>query len=271
MPFDPPMSQDAGASSVPRLMASPRRSVTILGVAIDDLSVDEAVSGLRAAAVGRQPRTIYFANAHTLNGAVEADGDRRILNQADLVFGDGTGVRWAARLQRHRMRANLNGTDLIPLFLQAAAKNGLRVYLLGARSAVVARAAEVISRRYPGSTVVGYRDGYFPEDANEEVVAGINEAAPHVLLVAMGNPLQERWIHANRAGLRVNLCVGVGGLLAYMSGDVPRAPSWMRRLGLEWLGVMAMQPRKTTRYLRGIPLFLWRVVRERLVADRRAP
>ena len=246
------------------------RRVTILGVTISDLTFADAVAVLRAAAGDRRPRTIYFANAHTLNGAAEAEDYRHILNGADFVFGDGTGVRWAARLQRHRMRANLNGTDLVPAFLQAAAADGLRVYLLGAKAAVVARAADVIRQRFPGWTVAGSRDGYFQVDAVDDLITEINDAAPHLLLVAMGNPLQERWIHANRVRLQVNLCVGVGGLFAYLSGDTPRAPSWMRRLGLEWLGVMAMQPRKVMRYLRGNPLFLWRLVRERVVARRHA-
>ena len=244
--------------------------VTILGVTIDDLTFADAVAVLRAAAGDQRPRTIYFANAHTLNGAAEAEDYRHILNGADFVFGDGTGVRWAARLQRHRMRANLNGTDLVPAFLQAAATDGLRVYLLGAKAAVVARTADVVRQRFPGWTLAGRHDGYFQVDALDDLVTEINEARPHLLLVAMGNPLQERWIQANRARLRVNLCVGVGGLFAYLSGDTSRAPSCMRRLGLEWLGVMVMQPRKAMRYLRGNPLFLWRVVRERVVARRHA-
>ena len=250
--------------------AGPRRRVTILGVTIDDLTIGEAVAVLRAAAQGAKPRTIYFANAHTLNGAVEADDYRILLNEADFVLGDGTGVRWAARLQRHRMQANLNGTDLVPAFLQAAAADGLRLYLLGAQPAVVERTADVVRRRFPGWTIAGARHGYFRAESLDEVVTAINGAAPNILLVGMGNPLQERWIHANRARLRVNVCVGVGGLFAYMSGDTRRAPSWMRRIGLEWLGVMAMQPRKFTRYLRGNPLFLWRIVHERLAAARRA-
>ncbi len=241
-----------------------RARLTILGVAIDDLDADEAIAALLAAVTGPVRRTLYFANAHTLNHAAEADDYRRVLNDADLLFGDGTGVRWAARLRGRRVRANLNGTDLVPAFLRAADDRRLRLYLLGATPPVVARTAAVVGRRFPGWTVAGHAHGHFGDDATEAVIAAINAAAPHLLLVAMGNPLQERWIDAHRARLQVNLCAGVGGLFAYLSGDARRAPAWMRRLGLEWLGVMVLQPRKIRRYLRGNPLFLWRVAREAL-------
>ena len=248
----------------PGTSASDRARLTILGVAIDDLDADEAVAAMLAATVGPGRRTLYFVNAHTLNHATESADYRRVLNDADLLLGDGTGVRWAARLGGRRVKANLNGTDLVPAFLRAAADERLRLYLLGATPRVVARAAAIVERRFPGWTVAGHHHGYFGIEATDAVIAAINDAAPHLLLVAMGNPLQERWIDAHRARLHVNLCAGVGGLFAYLSGDTRRAPAPMRRLGLEWLGVMALQPRKIPRYLRGNPLFLWRVAREAL-------
>ena len=248
----------------PETVTTDRARLTILGVAIQDLDVDEAIAALLAAVTGPGRRTLTFANAHTLNHAAESDDYRRILNEADLLFGDGTGVRWAARLQGRRVRANLNGTDLLPAFLRAADGRGLRLYLLGATPDVVARTAAIVARRFPGWTVAGHHHGYVAADASDAVTAAINAAAPHLLLVAMGNPLQERWIDAHRARLEVNLCAGVGGLFAYLSEDYRRAPAWMRRLGLEWLGIMVLQPRKFWRYLRGNPLFLWRVAVEAL-------
>ena len=81
----------------------------------------------------------------------------------------------------------------------------------------------------------------------------------------MGNPRQERWIAAHRAELPVRLVVGVGALFAYMAGNYRRAPSPIRRLGLEWLFVLFLQRHKWRRYLLGAPSFLLRVVGARLV------
>ena len=244
--------------------AADRAHLTVLGVAIDDLDVDEAVAAMLAAAKGPGRRTLYFANAHTLNHAAASDDYRRILNDADLLLGDGTGVRWAARVRGRHIKANLNGTDLLPVFLRATRGERLSLYLLGATPRVVARTAAIVGERFPGWTIAGHHHGYLDAATTEAAIAAINAAAPHLLLVAMGNPLQERWIDAHRARLDVNLCAGVGGLFAYLSGEYRRAPAWMRRLGLEWLGVMVLQPRKIGRYLRGNPLFLWRVAGEAL-------
>ena len=171
-------------------------------------------------------------------------------------------------MQRVHLRANLNGTDLIPAFMQAADGDGLRCYLLGAMPDVVARAAEVVKQRFPGWTIAGFRNGYVDASETERVIAAINETQANVLLVGMGNPLQEQWIAANRAKLNANLVIGVGGLFSYLSGDYRRAPLALRRHGLEWLGVLFTQRQKWRRYLIGAPVFLVYAAAERLFGDR---
>ena len=99
--------------------------------------------------------------------------------------------------------------------------------------------------------------------ASTALIERINAARPDVLLVAMGNPLQERWIDDHRDLLRVPVAMGVGGLFNFWSGNVRRAPRWLRRAGHEWLAVMFRQPHKARRYLLGNPLFLARILRAR--------
>ena len=244
--------------------ATRKRRVGILGVLIEDVPFDEAVRQLRIDVRGPARRTLFFANAHTLQLAHRSAEFRRVLNAADRVFGDGTGVRWAARLQGVRLSANLNGTDLIPAFMQAAGGDGLCYYLLGASPDVVARTAAVTTARFPGWTLVGSHHGFLDAPASERVVADIEATRPHLLLVGMGNPVQEQWIAANRDRLESNLAIGVGGLFSYLSGDYRRAPLAMRRLGLEWLAILFTQRQKWARYVVGAPSFLLSVVVERL-------
>ncbi len=98
------------------------------------------------------------------------------------------------------------------------------------------------------------------EAAGAAVVAQINRAKPDLLLVGMGNPLQEEWIDRHFAALRVPVCVGVGGLFDFWADNVSRAPRWLRRLGHEWLWRFWQEPRRMARrYLLGNPLFLARV------------
>ena len=244
------------------------RRYRVLGVWLDDLGFDDALALARAALANPAPRTLFFANAHTLDLAARSPADRRILNDADFVFGDGTGVRWAARLHGLRLRANLNGTDFVPALLAAADADARSCFLLGAEEAVVAGAAVVIARDYPGWRIAGYHHGFLDRVGAERVVAAIAAARPDLLLVGMGNPIQERWIAGHRDELPVRLAIGVGALFAYMAGDVRRAPAPMRRLGLEWLFVLLLQRHKWRRYLFGAPSFLFRALRERFAGDK---
>ncbi len=241
------------------------RVVEILGVRIANLHTIEAVAHMQKLIWTTSPhaRAVYIVNAHTLNLACDDPGFRAVLNDADTVFGDGTGIRWAARWQGKKMIDNLVGTDLMPFFFANTLERGYRYFLLGARPDVVLRASEHLRTTYPGLNVVGHHHGHYAPSELDEVVAKINAARPDVLMVGMGNPVQERWIHDNRPRLTaVKLAIGVGGLFDHWGGVLTRAPRWVRRNGFEWVQLMLQQPHKWRRYLIGNPKFLARVARE---------
>ncbi|HWC90556.1 MAG TPA: WecB/TagA/CpsF family glycosyltransferase [Pirellulales bacterium] len=243
----------------------PISRVSVLGVEIVDLSLAEAIHLLQhmLAAPVQHTQTLYFVNAHTLNLAYENEAYRATLNTATCVFGDGTGVRWGARLKGVRLKANLNGTDVMPALMAATDTVGYRYFLLGAKPSTVTGAAQACLRHYPGWQLVGCHHGFSNEEETAALIERINQARPHMLLVGMGNPLQEQWIDRYRDQLHVPLCVGVGGLFNYLSGDVDRAPGWLRRLGHEWVHVLWRHKYKWRRYLVGNPKFLFRIVRRR--------
>jgi N-acetylglucosaminyldiphosphoundecaprenol N-acetyl-beta-D-mannosaminyltransferase len=242
---------------------------TVLGVRVHNATRPQAIA-LVEEAIGRRegrPVSVFFVNAHTLNLAASDPSYRDVLNTADFVFGDGTGVRWAARLQGVRVLENLVGTDFTPALFQQTADRGHSYFMLGADQKTIPVAADYARRTFPGWKQAGYRHGYVADEAeNAAAIAAINAAGPDVLLVGMGNPLQERWIQQNLPLLKVPVCLGIGGLFDYWAGNVSRAPRWLRRLGHEWLWRLYQQPReKARRYLVGNPLFLARVLRERLI------
>ncbi len=253
------------AAERPEAPPTPDRTFTVLGVRITDVTGGRAVQliGRMLAAADGVTRAVFFVNAHTLNLAAANEQYREVLNSADYVFGDGTGVRWAARLQGIRVRDNLAGTDLTPLVLRSLAGNGYRYFLLGGTESTIRRAAEYAAATFQGWTLAGYHHGYIHQpELSAAVIRQINQARPHLLLVGMGNPLQEQWCAQHRRQLQVPLCMAVGGLFSYWSGELTRSPRWLRRLGAEWLGILCQQPHKARRYLLGNPLFLWRICRE---------
>jgi N-acetylglucosaminyldiphosphoundecaprenol N-acetyl-beta-D-mannosaminyltransferase len=244
---------------------APPRRVTLLGVNVTDVSRLTAIEMMEdfLQADDRRCRSMFFVNAHTLNLAADQPAFRDLLNRADLVVNDGTGARWAARQRGIELRANLNGTDLIPDFLRATAGRGYRYYMLGATAETIAGAAQTAIRNYPGWTLAGFHDGFLPSEIVDRVIDEINAADVDLLLVGMGNPLQEQWIERYQARLRVPLAIGVGGLFDFWVEKPPRAPLWVRRAGCEWMHKLLKQPRKWRRYLLGNPKFLYRMTATR--------
>lgn len=232
----------------------------VLGVDIGVARQREAIEFLLARLAARVPTRVAFANANLLTTLSSRPGGAGLL-EGFLVLNDGIAVDLASlALYRRWFPDNLNGTDLIPALLAAAPK-GTKVFLYGAKPDVLAKTAHVLTERY-GCRVCGAVDG-FSEAAPDVVARTAAEARPDIVLVALGNPLQEEWIAAYSRAIGAPLTIGVGALFDFMTGVVPRAPAAMRRLRLEWLYRWAQEPdRLRRRYTIGIARFSAKVIRQ---------
>ncbi|WP_296739333.1 WecB/TagA/CpsF family glycosyltransferase [Mesorhizobium sp.] len=237
---------------------------TILGIPVLAIRWDDAIELLARLVAERRFTKVSFLNAHNANIAY---GDPVFAEALDdfLILPDGVGVDIAAKLLYGApFPDNLNGTDFVPAFLQAS-KRPLTVALLGA-TRVNAEAASVKLSALAGQhNFVVVHDGYFSAAQEPEIVGRIAKLRPDVLLVAMGVPRQELWIARHIDARHCTLPIAVGALLDFLSGTVPRAPLWMRRLRLEWLYRLWIEPgRLWRRYVVGNPVFLWRVLKQKL-------
>lgn len=196
-----------------------------------------------AAIARKQQLCIAFANTHLLYCALKAPAFAKALGQFYMV-NDGIGMTLLSRLACGAgFKENLNGTDFAPLLLSQLPA-GARVYLVGARPRVAARAAERMQCEWPHLSVCGFRDGYTGSEAALDDIAAL---APDLVLVAMGNPRQERWMTRAMARAPRTVFMGVGALFDFMVGAVPRAPSALRQLRLEWAFRLAQEPRRLWR------------------------
>jgi N-acetylglucosaminyldiphosphoundecaprenol N-acetyl-beta-D-mannosaminyltransferase len=168
-------------------------------------------------------------------------------------------VGWAARWQGQPFTHNHVGTDLIPRQCSLGQAWGLRVFLLGGLAGIAERAGAALSARFPGIHIAGCHHGYVGPQDDERVCRAINAARPHLILVAMGNPLQEVWIDRNLDRLERGVAVGVGGLFDHLAGNLRRAPQWVRSAGCEWMQILLQQPYKWRRYVLGNPVFIYRM------------
>ena len=233
--------------------------------------------GTRSAAVDRidaeyqagKPAMVAFANANALNIATN-DGAFRDVLKRSLVLNDGIGVDAASQiLFERRFPQNLNGTDFTPYYFQHT-RHSYRIFFLGGSSGVAERAAAKLIAMCGGRhRIAGCQNGYSRAGDAIGITAKILGSGADVVLVAMGNPLQEIWLAGHLKATGCRLGFGVGALFDFLSGDVARAPRWVRAARLEWAYRLAQEPsRLWRRYVLGNPLFLMRVLGQWLSGER---
>lgn len=236
---------------------------SLQGIEIQALTSDEAIDLVDSALVGRRTLCLAFANAHTINIARGNDVYRDVLSRF-VVFNDGFGVDLASRFRYGAsFPSNLNGTDFVPNYLLTT-KNKIKIFMLGAQPHVVERAFGVAQQRFPMHDWVGCRNGYFKPDEESDLIDAIREANPDLLLVAMGNPMQEYWIDRCAPKIGIPLYFGVGALFDFWAGSVNRAPGWVRAIKMEWMYRLVQEPKRLwKRYLVGNITFLWNAWKDR--------
>jgi len=183
----------------------------------------------------------------------------RVLDGAALCLPDGTGVVWAARRQGCEVREPVAGVDLVQPLAAMCSRRGFRLFLLGAAPGVAADLAASLRDANPGLEVAAHAGS--PDSSDDvETVHRIHDHRAQVLLVAYGAPAQELWFDRLQGRLEVSVAIGVGGAFDYLTGRVPRAPAWMRRAGMEWLGRLVRQPWRVRR-MAVLPVYAIKVLR----------
>jgi N-acetylglucosaminyldiphosphoundecaprenol N-acetyl-beta-D-mannosaminyltransferase len=234
-----------------------RQTVGILGTPIDIMDAKDVLDRLEQFIQERRFHQVATANTDFLINALSDPELRFILRNADLVMPDGMPVVWAARLVRNALPQRVTGADVVPELAGLAARKGYRVYMLGATPEVAQRARRKLEEDYPGLQIVGCQSPTICsliEMDSEPILADIDRTRPDILLVAFGNPKQEKWINLHRDRLsHVPVCIGVGGTFDFIAGKIPRAPEWMQRGGMEWFHRLLQEPRRLwKRYIKDI-------------------
>ncbi len=236
-----------------------RKRFQVLGLGIDRVGLAEAVER-----IAEFIRTGGIHQVVTINPefTIAARHNRRfyqVLRNADLALADGIGIVWAARLLGDRLPERVGGIDLVERLAEHAARDGYRIFFLGAAPGVAEDAAAALTGRYPGLRVAGAFAGSPMPEETAAIRALIGVARPDILLVAFGAPAQDLWIAENQAAIGVPVAIGVGGAFDFLAGRIRRAPRWMQRIGLEWLYRLARQPARWRR-MTALPRFAGMVV-----------
>ncbi|MBD0355160.1 MAG: WecB/TagA/CpsF family glycosyltransferase [Rubrobacteraceae bacterium] len=251
-------------------MALPvKSSVNVLGVGVDPLTVKDLHAKIGRLVRNSKRALVLSANANCLNLSHEDPALRDFLNQAEIVLCDGAGVMLAARILGGRIPERITYADWAWRLAAFAAAEGFSLFFLGARPGVAAEAARRLQQRYPALKIAGVHHGYFDHSVgspeNEVVLQEINASNPDILLIGLGMPLQEYWLMENLHNLNAGVVLTGGAVFDYVSGRLRRGPRLLTESGFEWLARLLIEPRRLwRRYIVGNPLFLLRVLEQRL-------
>lgn len=239
-----------------------RKTIEILGVPVDNATMLDAVERVKGFLQEDRAHTVYTPNAEIMMNAYRDASLKKILCEADMLVADGAGVVLASRILGRDLPEKVSGIDLVKNLFSLNTDKKISFFFFGAKPGIAETAAERILGEYTDVDIVGCRNGYFTGGEEKEIINQINASGADILLVALGAPKQEKWIHQHKNELKVKVCIGVGGSLDVFAGKASLAPDFFRRNGLEWLYRLYKEPGRLVRML-DLPRFMVRVVVER--------
>jgi N-acetylglucosaminyldiphosphoundecaprenol N-acetyl-beta-D-mannosaminyltransferase len=233
------------------LEESAHQRILLMGIPIDPVTEDEVLSRIIGDLNEGRGGWVVTPNLDQMRLLNERPNLLGIASEASLIIADGMPVVWASRLQGTPLPARVPGSDLMCSLTAAAARIGASIFLLGGSPGAAEGAAKILARENPSLRIAGMLCPPMGFERDPEMVDGICEAVietqPDIVYSCLGFPKQEWMINQLRARLPRTWFLGVGGSLSMVAGELPRAPKWMQRSGLEWLHRMALEPRRLFR------------------------
>lgn len=238
--------------------------VVLFGVPFHNVTFSEAVEWVVDRVRSGRPGFIATANLDFIVQAQHDEALRNVLREADLVIADGFPPVRLAPFFGPPLKERVTGSDITPMLAERAAREGFRIYGLGAAEGVAAKAMDELKKKYPELKVAGvWSPPYAPLEKMDhaEILRRLDEAKPDILFTAFGAPKQDKFNHMHVKTWKVPVAIGVGGTLDFIAGVQRRAPVWVQKIQCEWLWRWGTDPKRLTkRYVSNL-VFLLKAVR----------
>lgn len=229
----------------------------IFNTYVNALSMDETIACVETIIEKGTPTQHVVINAAKINLMRDDPALTEIVNACPLINADGSSVVWAAKQLGIPLIERVTGCDLFQNLVSIAAEKGYKVYLFGAREEVIQEVKRIFERQYPALQIVGYRNGYFTEEDEPEMVNDMAASGADMMFVAFSSPKKEYWVHKYLDRLQIPFVMGVGGSFDIVAGKTKRDPKWMQKIGMEWFYRFAQEPRRMwNRYVVGNAQFI---------------
>ena len=160
---------------------------------------------------------------------------RDTIESADIVVADGAPICWLSHRMGYKKVSRVAGIDFAEAILAQSKKRNWSIYLLGARSENLLKAQIYIKENFDEPKIVGSHHGYFSSEELKKIIHSINSLKPDILLLGLGMPQKEYFIHDYFKKIAVTFWLPVGGSFDIWAQTKKRSPFIIQRLGLEWL------------------------------------
>lgn len=229
----------------------------IMNTYVNAVSMDETIRRVEKIIENGKPIQHVVINASKVNLMEDDPELRRIVNSCPLINADGASIVWAAKKLGVPLKERVTGCDLFQELVRVASVKGYKIYLFGAKEEVVTKVKAIYEEQYPGIQIVGYRNGYFTEADEPEIVKNMAESGADMMFVAFSSPKKEYWVNKYIDQLNIPFVMGVGGSFDIVAGVTERAPKWWQDHGLEWFYRFIQEPRRMwKRYIIGNAKFV---------------
>lgn len=215
---------------------------------IDNLTMKETIDEIDK--LIKEDKNAYVVTPN-VDHIVKLETDKElqeVYKDADLILTDGKPLLWISKFYKTPIKEKISGSDLFPLLCEMAAEKGYNMFFLGAGEGVANKAAQNLTNKFPKLNIVGtYSPPFgFEKDKKEieKIINMVNKANTQILIVGLGCPKQEKFIHKYRKELNVPISLGLGASLDFEAGNIKRAPKWMSDNGLEWLYRLSKEPKR---------------------------
>ena len=242
--------------------------INILGVGINAITMEDTLAHISAWIDNAEKHYVSVCVVHTVMECQKNAAMRQAVNSASIATPDGMPLVWLGKMKSNQPVERVYGPDLMLELCKLSAQRGYTQYFYGGAEGVPEDLSQTLQRKYPGLKVVGaYSPPFRPltEVENKQIVEQINQANPDIIWVGLGTPKQDLWMASHRKLLTAPVIIAVGAAFDFHTGRISQAPSWMQRIGLEWLYRLIQEPKRLWyRYLVYNPLFILNVVAQSL-------
>ena len=229
----------------------------ILNTYVNAISMEETIEAVEAIIKEGKPTQHVVINASKVNLMEKDEKLRKIVNDCPIINADGASIVWAPKVLGVPLTERVNGIDLFLKLVEIANEKQYKIYLFGAKEEVVCKVKSIFEEKYPNLQIVVFRNGYFTEADEDDIVKDMQKSGADMLFVAFSSPKKEYWVHKYIKQLNIPFVMGVGGSFDVVVGVTKRAPLWMQKCGLEWFYRFIQEPgRMWKRYIIGNAKFV---------------